>query len=104
MTYRAQNQNEKSLGVPQGTMVVLTGVTIWTAPKTGTPFELAEADFSASADGDLYIRLSKILTNAHKLMTVINTLPTSSVLGDTRAYLYIVPFWGSYSEPNGSSS
>ena len=28
----------------------------------------------------------------------------SSVLGDTRAYLCMVPFGGSYSEPEGNSS
>ena len=32
-------------------------------------------------------------------------LELSSVLGDTRAYLYrLVPFGGSYSEPKGNSS
>ena len=30
-------------------------------------------------------------------------LELSSVLGDTRAYLYIVPFGGNYSEPKGKT-
>ena len=71
---------------------------LYTVPGTTS---LSRGERRASNDTKLLRALKRNMSRGNSLA---DELDRSSMLCDTRAYLYlVVPFWGSYSDPKGNS-